>query len=203
MKKQVDYLAYDFSSYCHKKRWMSYWHQLDEIFKINPKNLLVIGTGDGIVQRILSKKMDVKVLDIAEDLHPDILGSVTEISHLTNEKFDCILCCQVLEHIPFDLFEACLKELSLCCNDYCVISLPQFRWALGIDFTINRTYGLQLVLPRKNVAYSFDGQHYWNMGAKGTSRSEVEKILMKYFYIESCYDVKEITFHRFYVLKKK
>ncbi len=203
MEKQVDCTAYNFSSYCHKKRWMSYWHQLDEVYKIDPKNILIVGTGDGIVQRILSKSIDVKILDIAEDLYPDILGSVTDLSRLTNERFDCILCSQVLEHIPFGQFEKCLKELSICTRQYCVISLPQFRWALGIDFTLNRTLGFQFVFPRKNVTYSFDGQHYWNIGVKGCSRNDIEKLIQKYFYIEHSFDVKEITFHRFYVLKKK
>lgn len=203
MDKQVDFIAYNFSSYCHKQRWMSYWHQLDEVYKINPKCVLIVGTGDGFVHRILSKRINVKVLDIAEDLSPDILGSVTDLSHLTNERFDCILCCQVLEHIPFDYFEKCLEELSACTNKYCVISLPQFRWTLGIDFTLNRTLSFQLVLPRRNVDYSFDGQHYWNMGVKGCSRGEIEKKICKYFDIERSFDVKEITFHRFYILKKK
>lgn len=203
MKKQVNSFAYNWALYCSKKRWMSYWHQLDEIYKIAPENLLIIGDGDGIVRKIVKEKIKVKVLDIAEDLCPDLLGSVTDLSHLTNEKFDCILCCQVLEHIPFKFFEIALKELSCCCERYCIVSLPQFRWSVGVDFTLNRTYGFRYVLPRKNVPYSFDGQHYWNIGAQGTSRLEVENIIRKYFYIERSYDVREITFHRFYILRKE
>lgn len=203
MEKQVDNIHYVFAKYCSKPRWMSYWHQLDEVYNINPKSLLIVGVGDKIIYNILRSDMIVKSLDIADDLAPDFRGSLSELSSITEEKFDCILCCQVLEHLPFDSFEICLRELYEASNKYCVISLPQYRWAIGANIVFNRTFGFQFVIPRKSVPHSFNGEHYWNLGAKGTSRKKMEKIIEKYFVIENKYNVKEITFHRFYVLRKK
>ena len=67
--------------------------------------------GDGFVARILrDANVQVTTLDIQADLKPDVLGSVERIP-LPDHSFDISICCQVLEHLPFDQFETCLKEL--------------------------------------------------------------------------------------------
>lgn len=43
MKKQVDKKHYNFEKYCGPDRWASYYHQIDEVVKLNPKNILEVG----------------------------------------------------------------------------------------------------------------------------------------------------------------
>ena len=46
---------YGFKKYAYFPRWVSYWHQIDEILKLNPESLLIIGAGDNYVADILKK----------------------------------------------------------------------------------------------------------------------------------------------------
>lgn len=47
MQRQVEYSHYEFAGYVNKQRWISIWHQLDEVIKLNPKNVLEIGPAQG------------------------------------------------------------------------------------------------------------------------------------------------------------
>ena len=137
MEKQVEKEHYDFLSYLSKARWNSYYHQIEEVLKNNSQNALIIGKGDGIVPDILKKQIEeVKIFDIAEDLQPDYLGNILEMSNIINKKFDSILCCQVLEHLPFDKFEQCISELSKVTDKQVIISLPQKNIFFNIGFKI-------------------------------------------------------------------
>ena len=68
---------YNFKQYCYLERWVSYWHQIKEVLKLEPRSLLIIGKGDGIVVDVLKQSIDsVKTLDIDQGLNPDAVGSV-------------------------------------------------------------------------------------------------------------------------------
>jgi hypothetical protein len=76
-QKQVNIDHYEFSKYVSKKRWISYWHQLDEIFKCKPINMLEIGVGSGIIKVLCDLfGVDIKTVDIDQDLKPDYVASV-------------------------------------------------------------------------------------------------------------------------------
>ena len=51
-KKQVEKAHYEFNSYMSKERWISVWHQLDEIQKLKPENVLEVGPGPGLFKII-------------------------------------------------------------------------------------------------------------------------------------------------------
>lgn len=44
---------YSFLKYNYKSRWISYWHQIDEVLNLNPKNVLEVGVGDRIISKYL------------------------------------------------------------------------------------------------------------------------------------------------------
>ena len=52
MKKQVNKKHYNFLAYVDKKRFMSYYYQLTNIYEINPKNILEIGVGNNFIKKI-------------------------------------------------------------------------------------------------------------------------------------------------------
>ena len=210
MEKQVEKEHYDFLSYLSKARWNSYYHQIEEVLKNNSQNALIIGKGDGIVPDILKKQIEeVKIFDIAEDLQPDYLGNILEMSNIINKKFDSILCCQVLEHLPFDKFEQCISELSKVTDKQVIISLPQKNIFFNIGFKIPKIpkIDINIYIPRfyKNFTFEKDGngEHYWELNVKNYPVIRIRKILEKYFILKNEYTVKENSYHRFFILGKK
>lgn len=210
MKKQVGKEHYNFLFYLSKARWNSYYHQIDEVLKNNSQNVLVIGKGDGIVPNILKGQIEeVKIFDIAEDLEPDYLGNVVEISNIVNKKFDSILCCQVLEHIPFERFENCLFELKKLTNKQVILSLPQhnipFSFSLKLPKIKRKSF--KILIPRCLKKWDFEihgkREHYWEINAKNYSLQKIRKVMRKYFIIKNEYTVDENLYHRFFILEKK
>lgn len=54
--------------------------------------------------------LNVMTADIDPSLDPDFICSVTDLSKTFKpNSFDCILCAEVLEHIPFEYFEIALE----------------------------------------------------------------------------------------------
>ena len=85
---------YSFSTYVSKRRWASYWNQIDEVIQLHIDNLLLIGKGDGIVGDVLKKEgIEVISFDIEPKVKPDFLGNVINIKSIFEDRtFDGILC---------------------------------------------------------------------------------------------------------------
>ncbi|MDR0811035.1 MAG: class I SAM-dependent methyltransferase, partial [Paludibacter sp.] len=115
----------DFKSYVSVQRWSSYWHQITEILDLQPATVLIIGCEDGIVGKFVGQYgINVSTFDLNPTLQPDYVGDVREIDKILNGKrFDVIVCCQVLEHIPYEHFEDILQKFSKLAKNV-IISLP-------------------------------------------------------------------------------
>lgn len=210
MEKQVEKEHYNFLSYLSKARWNSYYHQIEEVLKNNSQNVLIVGKGDGIVPNILKEQIEeVKVFDIAKDLEPDYLGDILEMSNIINKKFDSILCCQVLEHLPFNKFEQSISELEKVTAKQVIISLPQQNIIFNIGFKIPKIpkIDINICIPKLYKSFTFekDGnrEHYWELNVRNYSVIKIRKILEKYFIIKNEYTVKENSYHKFFILEKK
>lgn len=103
MKPQVSREHY-FKDYDTKERWVSYWHQINEVLSTGSKSVLEIGLGNGIAADYLKKMgLGVTTVDIDPALNPDYICSVTELTKfLRLTFFDIVLCAEVLEHIPLE-----------------------------------------------------------------------------------------------------
>ncbi len=202
--KQVDKKAYEFSRYCYPDRWASYYYQLREIIEQKPSSVLEVGTGDGVVKQYLQSNTDIeyKNLDIAEDLHPDVVGSVESIP-LPDNNVDMVVAYEILEHLPFEKFEQVLKELKRVSKSSVIISLPHFgppiKFSFKIPFLPELRFAFKIPFPKKHV---FDGQHYWEIGKKGYSIRKIRSILEKYFIIQKEFIPFENQYHHFFILKK-
>ena len=150
MKKQVDDKHYTFSSYVSKGRWASYYNQIEEALSIKGNNILVIGIGDGIVVDVLKKYKSVTTFDFEKDLHPDILGSVEDFSKLVTKDYDCIICCQVLEHLPFEKFESIVKNISSHTKEKFILSLPNRNLSINFRIYLPIIKQLKLNIPISN-----------------------------------------------------
>lgn len=200
--KQVNKDHYSFEKYTKLSRWISYWNQITEVLKLNPKTVLIVGPGDGVVKEVLKTYVDtVHTLDIAQDLNPDLVGSVSEVHTLIKEKYDVIICCQVLEHLPYSEFDKTLKSLKQSCNQL-VLSLPYaninvveffFRLPRKISFYFN------IVVPKFFKTWKFDGEHHWEIGSNGYRKSKIKNDISKHFKIQKDFHVKFNKYHIFYI----
>jgi len=198
-------LHYHTEGYDSKGRFNSYWHQIDEIRKRNPKRILEVGIGSGFLNHYLkSLNLNITTLDIELNLKPDVIGSVLALP-LKSNSFEMVVCFQVLEHLPFESFPACLKELSRVSKRWVVISLPDAT--RGVSLFIRSTGRVSwtkiLIIPhfiRKK--HTFNGEHYWEIGKKGFPLRFIRKIIentgLKFI---KTYRVPEFMIHRFFVLE--
>lgn len=194
---------YKFRQYDYQAHWMSYWHQIDEVLKLEPDKVLEVGIGNKIVSDYLKKEVrEVKTLDIDKNLKPDFVASVTKMS-LADDSFDLILCAEVLEHLPFKDFEKALLELKRVSRKYLVLSLPHFGPPLKFSFKIPFLKEVKLAwkIPYRPPHQS-KGPHYWEIGKKGYSSKRIRSIIEKYFKIKKEFIPFENQYHHFYVLEK-
>lgn len=216
---QVQKTHYNFESYVDLRRWGSYYHQIEEVVKCDPKKVLIIGAGDKIVPCVLrliynsyengGARTQIEIFDFDSQLEPNYIGDVREIIDLVEDKkFDCIVCCQVLEHIEFKFFDSVLEQFReiLEINGTLILSLPQggcrYLWA-DVNFPLVHLKKVW-VLPKMFLKpYVFNGEHYWEIGYKGTSRKIIVSVIKKYFCIQKSYTVFENPYHWLVIGKRK
>jgi ubiquinone/menaquinone biosynthesis C-methylase UbiE len=203
--KQVDKTAYQFFSYAHPGRFVSYYYQLAEVLALDPKRVLEIGVGDGVFRDYLKNNtvIDYTSVDVADDLRPDVVGDVTNLP-FQDEAFDVVCAFEVLEHIPFEKFEEALRELSRVSKHAVVLSLPHFgppvKFLLKLPFLPEMSFSFKIPFSREHI---FNGQHYWEIGKRGYSTVKIENILKKYFTIEKEFVPFENQYHHFCILRKQ
>ena len=202
--KQVDKTAYQFFSYAHPGRFVSYYHQLAEVLSLDPASVLEIGVGDGVFRDYLKGNTGIAYtsVDVADDLHPDVVGDVTKLP-FKGDAFDVVCAFEVLEHIPFEQFEMAITELARVSRRGVVLSLPHFgppvKFLLKIPFLPEISFAFKIPFARVHV---FNGQHHWEIGKRGYSSRMIRNVLEKYFTIQKEFVPFENQYHHFYILKK-
>src|SRR3989344_5430070 len=166
---QVDKSHYG-AKYRSKDRWLSYFYKLKLVHERAPASVLEVGPGEGVVTDLLRKDgVAVTTIDIAPDLKPDVMGSVTQLP-FKDKEFDLALACEILEHIKFDDIPAALRELARVSRAHVVISLPHpgqvlFSGFFKLPFVSWR--GVRLQVPFFWKTHRFNGEHYWELGKRG------------------------------------
>lgn len=207
MQKQVDKSHYSFQEYMGMNRWASVWHQINEVMKLSPKNVLEIGPGPGIFKAAgLVFDLMVETLDIDPDLKPDYIASVFEMP-FNDGAYDVVCAFQMLEHLPFDESMRAFKEMTRVANSYVVISLPNAARGWPVSITLPKLGQLKFIIPRlrfKLPIHEFDGEHFWEINKAGFS---LNKVLKEFEVITSLnlvktFKVHENPYHQFFVYKK-
>ncbi|HCR52228.1 TPA: methyltransferase type 11 [Candidatus Kaiserbacteria bacterium] len=165
---QVGKSHYSGKAYRSLERWTSYWHQMDLMRRASPQTLLEIGVGDGVAARELSAAgISVTTVDIAEDLGPDVVGSITALP-FPDKSFDAILAAEVLEHIRFQDVPQALSEMRRVARTQVLISLPHpgYVFSLIAKVPLLRRFSLLFKVPFFWKEHCFNGEHYWELGKK-------------------------------------
>lgn len=191
--------------YNSKARWLSYWYQITETVQRNPSAILIIGKGSGIVENaisMLAPGIKIVTFDVNQELLPDTVGDVRYLP-FKDSSFDCILCCQVLEHIPFEMIEETLKGFARVAKDFVVISVPHRRKHLKIEIDAP-LIGKKIIImkwPFKKKGIK-SKQHYWEIN-RGVSYGEFRNVLKKYFTLKKTFLNEINCVHRFFILENK
>lgn len=210
MGVQVDKKHYDFLEYVDANRWNSYYVQIKEILNCNYRNIVLIGAGDGVVPLILkmiNPSLDILTVDFDSSLSPDICCDILQLSSKIKDV-DCIICCQVLEHLPFDNFNYALAEIykSLIPNGLFIMSLPDSGTEIGIKIDFPRLHIKKgpFKLCMKHKGFEFNGEHYWEVNSSFEYRNKAVLDRYKHFFsLERCFLVPNNTYHRFYIGRKR
>jgi hypothetical protein len=200
-RPQVSATHYSWQSYTTRGRWSSYWHQIRLVLERGPETCLVVGKGDGTVPFVLVRDgVRATTVDIDATLAPDTVADVRSLP-FADASFDCVLAAQILEHLPFDTLDGALAELRRVARSFVVVSVPQRGRAWEIAVRIPFLPGVRVggVLPAR-TRHRFDGQHYWEVGARDFRRRRVEAAFGSHFAIEETLVVPDHPYHRFYVL---
>lgn len=170
---QVDKSHYEGKAYSSLERWISYWHQIQLVRKTGGGTVLEVGVGGGVVARELrASGVVVTTVDIAEDLHPDVVGSITALP-FDADSFDTVLAAEILEHIRYEDVSLALSELARVTRNHVVISIPHpgYVWRLSFKIPLMRAVELFTKTPFFWKTHVFNGEHYWELGKKGYSVS--------------------------------
>ncbi|MGQ9682308.1 MAG: class I SAM-dependent methyltransferase [Anaerolineae bacterium] len=162
--------------YCSPERLASYAYQIREVLGVRPQRVLEIGPGNGLVAHVLrGAGLQVVTLDCDPRLRPDVLGSVLNLP-LAARSCDVVLCCEVLEHLPFGQVIPALSEIRRVVRLKAVLTLPNAsRYCRALvqgPLLGKRAFvsALPRLRPRPHV---FDGQHYWEIGKAGFPMSRI------------------------------
>lgn len=202
---QVDKSNYRFDKYAFEGRFVSYYWQLKEVLALNPHSVLEVGVGDRVCGNFIKSNTVATYtsIDTAEDLHPDVVGSVLELP-FADKSFDVACAFEVLEHLPFEQFERALTELCRVARTHVVISLPHFgpmlSFSLKIPFLPQIRIALKIPFPKGHV---FNGQHYWEIGKRGYPVSLIRRELTAYGDIVRDFVPFGSPYHHFFVLTIK
>lgn len=202
---------YEKKSYLSISRWSTYSLIIEEALRLNPKKILEIGPGPGLVSSVLKRiGFSVTTLDIDPNTKPDYRMSITDIKENQNllGKFDLTIASEVFEHIRYEDFVDTLNALGMISKNL-IITLPDtnqnslffaFRLRLPI---FNSVIG-KLKVRFKKIKHQFDGQHYWEIGKKSFP---LRRILydMKHsgWMIQHSYANIDNPYHRFFILKNR
>lgn len=159
--------------YLSPERLSSIGHQYRLAIQSRGNSFLNVGSAHGLLELMLSRAgYLVAGLDLSHSFHPSIVGALPSLP-LRDKCVDVAMAFQVLEHIPFEMLEACLTALRRVSRTTVIISLPDRTpfWQSGP--TSSRLEALAARFHRwawARQAWRFetavmtDPQHFWEIG---------------------------------------
>jgi SAM-dependent methyltransferase len=106
--------------------------RIKQTLSLIPKDcssIIDVGCGDGrITNRLISRYSKVVGLDRSREAlkyvnSGKVLGSVDSLP-FPNKSFDLVLCCEVLEHLPFRVYPRAIEEMERVAARYILVTVP-------------------------------------------------------------------------------
>jgi len=159
--------------------------QLNHINAMRPLSVIEVGLGNGFTSSFLKRAgYQVLTVDINENLSPDICCSITELpDRLSGREFDLVVCCEVLEHLPFEQFEQCIRVFSSV-GGRLYLTLPNYRRAFGFGgfLRLPRIISLLSLYVPFPFSKKIADEHFWELGSsKENSVKRVRDLLSGYY----------------------
>jgi SAM-dependent methyltransferase len=196
-------------SYDTLERFNSYFHQIKIIHDLDPEKILEIGIGNKTVSNYLKDKGSlVSTCDFDERLEPDYIADIQDLP-FSNNSFDCVMACQVLEHLPWQAIDVALRELKRVSKKYIVISIPDaatlirfmVKTSILWRFLKKDTLTLSIRIPKIFKTKPSCDEHFWEMGLRHFSKRKIRRKLLEYFKISSESSPIMNTYHYFFILE--
>ncbi len=133
--------------YYSEKRIIHQWMQLNLLKNLPVQKVLEIGPYLGAVTAMLANAgYSPTVYDIDDDYGFDspkvdkIVGDVRdfESTAIAQRQFDAIVCCETLEHIPYEDVDAVVAKFAASGAPYLLLSVPYKGAQLSINLYLNR-----------------------------------------------------------------
>lgn len=204
-EKQVNKDHYEFKRYMSLQRWISVWHQLDEVISLEPSTVLEVGPGNGIFKNAAQTfGLRVETLDLDPELQPDHLASATDMP-FRDDSYDVVCAFQMLEHLPYEVSLSAFKEMCRVARRHVVISLPNAEKAIPISTRLPKLgikrFHIPLPFLRKQQ-HVFDGEHYWEISKLDYPLSRIVGDFSKDASLLKSYRVPEYPYHQFFIFSK-
>ncbi|MBN35390.1 MAG: hypothetical protein CMM46_11580 [Rhodospirillaceae bacterium] len=191
----------EWHAYHSEKRIGQQWMQVNMLARLDVRRVLEVGPYLGLVTAMLDNAgYDVTTLDLFEPpferpQRPNIETDLTTFEASEIEGFDAILCCETLEHLPWDRALPILTKYRESGARYLVLSVPyegfQLGWSIYFNpFMWRHAFSLKKLRSRKTFKVHDDPWgHKWELGYKGYSVEGWEALIH-----EAGWTVRERTF---------
>jgi hypothetical protein len=141
---------------------------------------------------------NIDTFDFDEALKPTYLGDLREIDQIVKKRYECVICCQVLEHLEYKYFRDIIEKLSIICSKVLILSLPCRMIEFSAYFAIPH-FGdkeVHIIIPRFwEKKLKWVGQHYWEIGIKGKSKKDILAVISDYFVVRKQYNASGHMYH--------
>jgi len=194
------------------ERFISYFHQIQSVIDLpNVETILEIGPGSKLVSKeLIAMGYHVTTCDFDANVQPDVVSDVRSLP-FEQESFDCIMACQILEHVPFTDFVKVVGDFAKITKKYAIISLPNrmtgfefiFKFPFIQTLFKKKFFDLSIQFPVKFVGFEESDQHYWEIDQFTTSKKQVREVVGRHFTILKEFQPPLNKYHRFFVLEKK
>ncbi len=167
--------------YYSAKRIGQQWIQVNLLKDIPVRKVLEVGPYMGLVTAMLDNAgYEVTTLDVLPRAferppRPHISVDLVGLEPTVIAGFDAILCCETLEHLPWEEVDGVLETFRDSGARYLIVSVPYEAFQIELSLYINRfMFRQRFALKKLRFLKSFTPQaepygHIWEVGYRGRS----------------------------------